>query len=65
MSKIGSTIRARRLQQGLTQGQLAGKSQTQQSYVSKIEAGEMSNVGLEILGRIATALNVDLATLLR
>jgi transcriptional regulator with XRE-family HTH domain len=65
MTKIGNTIRTRRLQLGLTQVQVASKSQTQQSYLSKIEAGEMANVGLEILGRIATALNVDLATLLR
>jgi XRE family transcriptional regulator, master regulator for biofilm formation len=62
--RLGRNVSALRLKMGLTQNQLASKAKTQQSYISKIESGEMNNVGLDILDRLATALEVSIHKLL-
>jgi transcriptional regulator with XRE-family HTH domain len=64
MSRLGNNVCSRRLQLGLTQAQLASKANTQQSYVSKIESGEMVNVGLDIIERLASALQTTIQRLL-
>ncbi len=61
---LGRNVSALRLKMGLTQNQLASKAKTQQSYISKIESGEMNNVGLDILERLAMALEVSIHKLL-
>jgi XRE family transcriptional regulator, master regulator for biofilm formation len=63
--RLGHNVSSLRLRMGLTQAQLASKAKTQQSYISKIETGEMNNVGLDILERLAAALEVPINTLLR
>jgi transcriptional regulator with XRE-family HTH domain len=62
--RLGHNVSSLRLRMGITQSQLASKAKTQQSYISKIESGEMNNVGLDILARIASALQCDIHTLL-
>jgi transcriptional regulator with XRE-family HTH domain len=62
--RLGQNVSSLRLRVGLTQSQLASKAKTQQSYISKIENGEMNNIGLDILARIAAALDVTIHALL-
>ncbi|OYN91231.1 helix-turn-helix domain-containing protein [Parenemella sanctibonifatiensis] len=58
---IGTLIREARKQRGLTQQELADQLSTSQSAIGRIEAGKQ-NVSLDMINRIATALQAPLIT---
>jgi len=58
--RFGQGVRARRAALGISQEELAMRIDTDQAYVSRIEAGQM-NVTLETVEQIASALGVDAA----
>ncbi|HHV21784.1 MAG TPA: UDP-N-acetylglucosamine 1-carboxyvinyltransferase [Propionibacterium sp.] len=57
--RIGAMIRQARQHRGLTQSQLADQLGTSQSAIHRIETGNQ-NLSLEMINRIATALNSEL-----
>ncbi|MVA75836.1 UDP-N-acetylglucosamine 1-carboxyvinyltransferase [Auraticoccus sp. F435] len=59
LDRIGGLIRDARKHRGLTQSQLAGVLGTSQSAVHRIEVGNQ-NLSLEMINRIATALDSQL-----
>ena len=59
---LGKRIRAVREEQGLSQSQLALMIGSSKSHIWRIESGRMS-VGLDDLGRIADALDVQVRDL--
>jgi transcriptional regulator with XRE-family HTH domain len=61
--EFGDRIRARRDELGLTQEALAHRADLQRAYIGQLETG-MRSVGLDNLGRIAKALEIDLGDLL-
>lgn len=58
---IGTLIREARKQRGLTQQELADQLSTSQSAIGRIEAGKQ-NVSLDMINRIATAVQAPLIT---
>jgi len=56
---IAKIIIEKRLEKGLTQSELAKKTGTKQSAISRLESGNY-NPSLAFLGKIANALNLDL-----
>jgi len=52
------SFRMARMKAGLTQKQLAQKINTSQSYIAKLERGELS-VGLDVIGRVAKAMSLE------
>ena len=60
---LGAAIRTRRIARGLTQERLAEGSGLHTTYVSDVERG-LRNIGLINLDRLASALSVDLGTLM-
>jgi len=56
--RFGKAVREQRNAKGMSQEELAMRIEADQSYVSRIEAGQM-NVTLETAEQIATALSVD------
>jgi transcriptional regulator with XRE-family HTH domain len=60
---LGRRVRALREKLGLSQEQLAERAQLHWTYVSEIERGRR-NPSLNILGRLARALDVPLSKLL-
>jgi UDP-N-acetylglucosamine 1-carboxyvinyltransferase len=56
---VGALIRDARKQRGLTQSQLAELLNTSQSAIHRVEAGNQ-NLSLEMINRIATALQSDI-----
>lgn len=60
-SSIGGLIRDARQQRGMTQHQLAEALNTSQSAIHRIESGGQ-NLSLDMINRIATALDSDLIT---
>jgi transcriptional regulator with XRE-family HTH domain len=64
ISKIlGETIRAQRIKAGLSQEQLAEKSNLARNYIGNIERAEYK-ITVEALARIAKALKIRLKDLL-
>ncbi len=61
---IGQTIKFYRKKQGLTQEQVAESSGLSVKYISLLENGSAKNISIQKLSDIATALEVNLATLL-
>jgi transcriptional regulator with XRE-family HTH domain len=61
--EFGDRIRARRAELGLSQEALAHRSGLQRAYIGQVETG-MRSVGLDNLGRLAKALEIDLGALL-
>lgn len=59
---LGSAIRARREEQGLSQQKLALMIGSSKSHIWRIESGRVS-VGLDDLGRIADALDIRVSKL--
>lgn len=59
---FGRTLRALRLERGLSQEQLAFKAKLDRSYVGGVERGER-NVSLENICRLAEALEMGLPAL--
>lgn len=64
LMQIGSIIKNRRLDLRLTQKELEDKSGVTQSMISKIEGGSAENVSIDILRKLAKALNCALVDLL-
>ncbi len=60
---LGAAVRTVRLARGLTQERLAEGAGLHTTYVSDVERGRR-NVGVVNLDRLATALSIDLPTLM-
>jgi ribosome-binding protein aMBF1 (putative translation factor) len=61
ISEIARLVRDGRLKAGLTQAQLATKSQTSQAVIARLESGTDQRVpSLDLLERIASALKAKL-----
>jgi transcriptional regulator with XRE-family HTH domain len=58
--KIGATLRAHRLQKGLSQGDIEKKTGLLRCYLSRVENGH-TVPSLDTLGKIAQALDVPIA----
>ena len=63
LEALGSLIRARRAASGLSLRDLAERTKVSNAYLSQIERG-LHEPSLSVLGAIAAALDVPLATLL-
>ncbi|WP_334329096.1 helix-turn-helix domain-containing protein [Companilactobacillus sp. HBUAS59699] len=61
LGKISKLIRERRRSLNLTIEQLAEKSGVSESFISRIERGEVDNVRIKKLNDIAIALNMQLS----
>ena len=61
---LGKNVRRERLNQGLSQEQLAFDAGMKRSYLSDLERG-VRNPTVHALGRLAVALGVEAAELLR
>lgn len=64
LMKIGEIIKKRRKSTGLTQSELAEKSNLTQAKISQIESGSSDNVSIDNLRNLAKALNCKLVDLL-
>ena len=62
--RVGLNVRAIRLQRGFSQEELAARSAVHQTYLSGVERGKR-NATVLVLGRIASALAVDVRELFR
>jgi transcriptional regulator with XRE-family HTH domain len=61
---LGENIRVSRKQSGISQEKLAEKADLNTTYISDVERGE-ENISVDALVRIANALKVPLADLIR
>lgn len=61
---LGENVKRERLRQGLTQDALAVEAGMRRSYLSDLERG-VRNPSVHALGRLAMALKVEAADLLR
>lgn len=64
LMKIGGLIKTKRLSLGLTQQELEDISGVTQSMISKLEKGIADNVSIDILRKLAKAMNCALIDLL-
>lgn len=62
---IGKNIYEIRKRKGLTLSELAGRSNISKSYLSNIERNLNRNPSIQVMGKIALVLDVDLKMLLR
>jgi transcriptional regulator with XRE-family HTH domain len=62
---LGTTIKTLRQQLHMTQGQLATYSNTDQSYLSRIERDKHPDISYRVIAKIAYALRVPVGSLLR
>lgn len=62
---IGEYIKRIRLEKGLTSRKLAEKSSVSQPYISQLETGKNTNPSIEIIVKIAEALDIDPIDLLK
>ncbi len=58
--KFGEKVRSARLEQGLSQEELADKAGVHRTYIGMIERAE-KNITLENIEKIAKALNISIA----
>lgn len=65
LSTIGKKIRQRRKEVGLSQDKLSKLAGVAYNTIVKIESGENPNPTIETLNKIAKALKVDIANLLK
>ena len=63
-TKLGNAIRAKRVPQRLSQEALADKCGLHRTYVGSVERGER-NVSIDNIARIAKALGISVAELIR
>ena len=63
LTALGALIRAQRMTAGLSLRELAGRTNVSNAYLSQIERG-LHEPSISVLGAIAEALDVPLATLL-
>lgn len=61
-SAFGATVRTRRKRLGISQEELAERSDLHRTYISDVERGSR-NVSLENIARIAQALELSIAEL--
>lgn len=64
VSPISVTLRQARESAGLTQSQLAEKSDVRQATISELETGKIRRVDLSVLDRLCGALGVEPGDLL-
>lgn len=64
LMQIGDNVKCRRLDLSLIQKELEFRSGVTQSMISKIENGTAENVSIEVLRKLARALNCSLVDLL-
>ena len=64
LKKFGSHLKELRLNQNLSQIELANKGKFDRNYIGMLERGER-NPSLKNLARLAEALGIDLTTLLK
>jgi transcriptional regulator with XRE-family HTH domain len=62
--QIGDNVKSRRLDLSLIQKELESRSGVTQSMISKIENGTAENVSIDVLRKLARALNCSLVDLL-
>jgi DNA-binding XRE family transcriptional regulator len=63
-ARFGAAVRQRRREAGMTQAQLAITTGLSRSYLSEVERGR-EGISLERAARLAKALNLELAELLK
>lgn len=61
LETISKIIRSKREEMGLTIAQLAERANVSDSYISRIERGEIDNARIKKLDSIAKALNLKIA----
>jgi transcriptional regulator with XRE-family HTH domain len=61
--RVGSRVKSLRLKRELSQAQVAETSGISSKYLGEVERGE-ANISLELITRIATALNAPLSAIL-
>lgn len=61
----GRKIRARRKEKGWTQIELAAKVGVKQAYICRLETGLRESPSLETIGKLAAALGIPAAVLLK
>jgi len=64
LMQIGDIVKCRRLDLSLIQKELESRSGVTQSMISKIENGSAENVSIDVLRKLARALNCSLVDLL-
>ncbi len=64
LMQIGDIVKCKRLDLSLIQKELELRSGVTQSMISKIENGSAENVSIEVLRKLAKALNCSLVDLL-
>ncbi|MGZ5006781.1 MAG: helix-turn-helix domain-containing protein [Methylobacter sp.] len=64
LMQIGDIVKGKRLDLSLIQKELELRSGVTQSMISKIENGSAENVSIEVLRKLAKALNCSLVDLL-
>lgn len=64
LMQIGDILKRKRLDLDLTQMDLANRSGVTQSMISKIESGSADNASIDVLRKLAKALNCALIDLL-
>jgi len=64
-SKLGAMIRRLREEKGWTQAKLAARAKVTQGYIAQLEAGTRQRLSLEVADRLARALGVGVANLLK
>lgn len=65
MATIGQNIKALRTKQGLTQDDLAKKAELKYSTLAKIEGDFVKKPGVQMIAKIAKALNISMEDLLK
>jgi transcriptional regulator with XRE-family HTH domain len=55
---FGERVRERRIQEGLSQGELARKVDISRNYLSQIERGEATNLSWQLVERLTTILGL-------
>lgn len=64
MINIGEYIRKKRMERGLSARELARRSGVSQPYLSQLENGKNENPSIEILKKLAKALNISYVELM-
>lgn len=62
--RLKTVLRALRVKQGLTMAELAKRAEVTDAYIAQLETGARKNPSLEVLKRIARALDVSVTELL-
>ena len=65
MATIGENIKRLRTKQGLSQDDLARKAELKYSTLAKIEGDFVTKPGVQMMDKIAKALNVSIEDLLK